>query len=307
MKNILYIVILSLLIVLLVAGGCQNKNPIQPITNTEPVVENTSPPTETSVPPIPTVTPQPLAAIVNGDGILLSDFDDEVQRYMDAAEITGALKEEVVVRATVLESMIDNVLLAQAARKDGFQLDENLVNDRYNKMIEGIGGIDNFSKWLQTNHYSEDSFMRLFKLDLGAAWMRDLILEDVPKRTEQIRARQIMVQNKSLADEIYQKLEAGSDFATIAWLYDPITGGELSWFPKNYLVLKDIEDAVFNLQPEQYTPVIKTEYGYQIVQIMERDLDRLLTQDALLAHQRIALSNWVQENKTLSDIIIEIQ
>ena len=132
------------------------------------------------------------------------------------------------------------------------------------------------------------------------------IIGEVPTRVEQIRARQILVQSKSLADEIYQRLEAGADFATIAWSYDPLTGGELSWFPRNYLVLKNVEDAVFNLQPGQYTPVIETPYGYQIVLVMERELDRPLTQDALLTHQRITLSDWIKEQKAKSDLKIEI-
>jgi peptidyl-prolyl cis-trans isomerase C len=173
-------------------------------------------------------------------------------------------------------------------------------------MVNTAGGEEQFNEWLRTNHYADESFLRLFKIEIEAAWMRDRIVGEVPKRSEQIRARQILVQSKSLADEIYQRLEAGSDFATIAWTYDPLTGGELSWFPRNYLVLKNVEEAVFNLQPGQYTPVIETPYGYQIVMVMERELDRPLTQDALLTHQRIALSNWVQDQKAKSDLIFDI-
>jgi peptidyl-prolyl cis-trans isomerase C len=203
--------------------------------------------------------------------------------------------------------MVDNVLLAQSARDNGYQIVDSLVNDRYQEMIDGIGGEGQFSDWMQKNHYSNESFMRLFKIEIEAAWMRDRILSKVPTRAEQIRARQILVQSKALADEIFQRLEAGADFATLARSYDPITGGELSWFPRNYLVLKNIEDAVFNLQPGQYTQVIETTYGYQIVQVMERELERPLTQDAILAHQRTALSDWIQEHKAQSELFFDIQ
>ena len=116
-------------------------------------------------------------------------------------------------------------------------------------------------------------FARAYHLDLEATWMRNIILAQVPARAEQIHARQILVQNKALADELYQRLQAGADFATMAWGYDPLTGGELSWFPRNYLVLKNVEDAVFALQPGEFTPIIQTAYGYQIVQVVEREAD----------------------------------
>lgn len=288
--------------VLLISGGCQNSIPETPIIGTDPVPQKTVEPTKTLIPPTETVTPQPIAASVNNEGILLEDFNSEYLRYMDAAELNDTTTNEDVAKATVLESMVDNLLLAQASRENGFQLDDTLLNQRYDEMVNTAGGEELFSEWQRTNHYSSESFLRLFKIDIEAAWMRDRIISEVPKRAEQIRARQILVQNKSLADEIYQRLEAGADFATIAWSYDPLTGGELSWFPRNYLVLKNVEDAVFNLQPGQYTPVIETTYGYQIVLVMERELDRPLIQDALLTHQRISLSDWIQEQKTNSDL-----
>ena len=306
MKKSVYIVILFIIAFSLISGGCQNSTPETASSATAPVTTEPVLPTETLVPPTATVTPQPMAATVNNEGILLEDFNGEYQRYIDASNLSDTAPDDKVAKATVLESMIDNVFLAQAARENGFELDDTLLSQRYDEVVKSAGGEELFSEWQRTNHYSNESFLRLFKIDIEAAWMRDRIIGEVPTRVEQIRARQIMVQSKSLADEIYQRLEAGADFATIAWSYDPLTGGELSWFPRNYLVLKNVEDAVFNLQPGQYTPVIETPYGYQIVLVMERELDRPLTQDALLTHQKIALSNWIQDQKAKSDLKIEI-
>ena len=125
--------------------------------------------------------------------------------------------------------------------------------------------------WKAENHYSEESFTRLYKIEIEAAFMRDSIMQAVPVTAEQIHAKQILVQSKALAEEIYTRLQSGADFATLAWIYDPITGGELSWFPRNYLVLKDVEDAVFLLNPGEYTTILPTDYGYQIVQVLERE------------------------------------
>lgn len=253
--------------------------------------------------PTPTSTPLPAAAMVNGEAILRSDFEEEYQRFLDGILMSQEEIDEETGKAVVLEDMTVTTLLAQAARKAGFELTEDFYQERLNLVINEAGGQAVFDQWLSDNHYSGQSFQRLYSLSLEANWMKEKITNDVPLEAEQVRARQIMVQSKTLADQIYQQLEAGADFATIAGIYDPISGGELGWFPQNTLVLPEVEEAVFMLEPEEYTPVLDTVYGYQIIQVMERDV-RNLTQAALLTHQNLALSNWVSENKNQSDIKI---
>jgi len=71
------------------------------------------------------------------------------------------------------------------------------------------------------------------------------------------------------------------------------------------LVLSQIEDAVFNLQPGEYSEVIESAYGYHIVQVMEHELDRQLTQDALIQKQKRAISEWLVNQKANSSVSID--
>ena len=302
-------VITGVLIVffLFFSWGCNN-NSLSTTETNEPVVETTNSPT-IQVPlitPTITQTPEPAAAIVNEDRILLSDFEEEYLRYKDAFANSENELDETVARATVLENMLDVLLLAQGARKNGFQVSDDIYQERLDNPVSQVGTEEQLNSWMSKNHYNAESFERLYKLEIEAAHMRDSILESVPKNAEQIRARQIMVQSKTMAEQIYSQLQSGADFATLAWIYDPITGGELSWFPANYLVIKEVEDAVFLLNAGEYTPVLATDYGYQIVQVIEKVEDRPLTQDALFSYQRTALSKWIQDNKQNSSISILI-
>ncbi len=302
-------VITGVLIVffLLFSWGCNN-NSLSTTETNEPVVETTNSPTiqVTLITPTITQTPEPAAAIVNEDRILLSDFEEEYLRYKDAFANSENELDETVARATVLENMLDVLLLAQGARKNGFQVSDDIYQERLDNLVSQVGTEEQLNSWMSKNHYNAESFERLYKLEIEAAHMRDSILESVPKNAEQIRARQIMVQSKTMAEQIYSQLQSGADFATLAWIYDPITGGELSWFPANYLVIKEVEDAVFLLNAGEYTPVLATDYGYQIVQVIEKVEDRPLTQDALFSYQRTALSKWIQDNKQNSSISILI-
>lgn len=307
MKKTIQIIIL-IIIPFLLLSGCDAA--LVPSPSEGQTLDPTLPQSiETEVATFETATPEPTAAppmkaIVNDEGIWLNDFEDEVLRYQTAA---GNLQKEIdenQASEIVLETMTDTILLAQGARQAGFVLDQDLYIKKYETLVSDSGGENAFQQWLLDNHYSPESFERQYKLQIEAAWMRDHLISQVPTRAEQIRARQILVSSKTLAEDIYNQLQNGADFEYYAWGYDQLAGGELGWFPRNYLVLSQIEDAVFNLQPGEYTAVIESTYGYHIVQVMERELDRNLTQDALLQLQKLALNNWLLEQKEQSSVIL---
>ena len=86
--------------------------------------------------------------------------------------------------------------------------------------------------------------------------------------------------------------------------YDPVTNGELGWFPRNYLPDGQIEEAAFALQPGQYSNVIETQAGFSILMVLAREPDHILSPDALLTLQTLALENWLMEKLQESDIIL---
>ncbi len=152
-----------------------------------------------------------------------------------------------------------------------------------------------------------NSFRRALRRSIAAAWQRDQVLAKAPTTAEQIHARQILVLNEDLANRLYAQLQAGADFATLALQVDPDSGGELGWFPKGYLLLPEIEQAAFSLQPGKYSPITKTSYGFHIVYVTERDPNRPLSADARLELQRKLLSNWLKERRAQSQVEILVK
>ncbi len=300
----LFFIIISFLVI----TGCTTTQTPLPSENLTPE-PGTSISTATNVVPeesatlVPTPS-APMKATVNDEGIRLSDFEDEVTRYVAAATKLGKEFEENQVREIVLETMIETLLLAQGARETGFILDQDSYVKKFENLVIESGGENQFQQWLLDYQYSPESFERLYKLQIEAAWMRDYLISRVSPRAEQIRARQILVSSKSLADDIYNQLQNGADFTYYAWGYDQLAGGELGWFPRDYLVLPQIEEVVFNLQPGEYSHVIESTYGYHIVEVMEREFDRELTQDALLKKQRLTLMAWLVDQKANSSVIL---
>jgi peptidyl-prolyl cis-trans isomerase C len=257
-------------------------------------------PTGTPVPPTP--TPPPLAATVNGEWITKRDFQAEVDRYLSAQESLGLEVGEDEAAAIVLEDMIDQLLLAQAARAEGFQISESDLQSRIDALAAQMGGMDALANWESQHGYTDESFRFTLQISVEAAWMRDKIIADVPATMEQVHARQILLYNEETARNVAGQLDAGVSFSELAVLYDPNTGGELGWFPRGYLFEQGLEDTAFSLEPGQYSEVISTEVGYHIIQVLERDAEHQLSPDAYLVLQTKALQDWLQGQRSAATI-----
>lgn len=293
-----------ILMSLLVSCGL---NQVEP-TTTLPSLTATSPPsaTLTATPFQPSPTPLPLAARVNGEGITQAELEMEVARFQASLESDGT-ESPGDVREFVLQDLITNVLLAQAAEQNGFTTERSLVDERYAQLVANAGGEQAMTAWLAANGYEQDSFREALSRAIASAWMRDQIIASVPTEVEQVHARQILLQNSVDAQEALAQLQAGRDFATLAATYDPLTNGDLGWFPRGYLTQPELEQAAFNLEPGQHSEIIETDLGYHIIEVIERDPAHPLDPEARLVLQEQALNQWVEDRREQSDIEILIQ
>jgi peptidyl-prolyl cis-trans isomerase C len=257
----------------------------------------------TSTPEPPTATPPPSVATINGEYITISEYQAELARYKAAQTGLGITVSDEEANKFVLEDMIAQVLLAQAAREAGFELTEADIQSRIDVLIGELGSPDMLSQWQSTRGYDDASFRLALKRSAEAAWMRDKIIADVPRVVEQIHVRQILTYNEADATYAFAQLQNGTDFDELAALYDPITLGELGWVPRGYLLDKNADDAVFALQAGTYSPVIATEAGFHIFKALERE-DHPLAPDALLTVQEHALQDWIAEQRAGSDIVL---
>ena len=288
-------------------AACNKSSPVS--TNTPTVVETSGTqvvsPEPSSTPIPPTSTPVPLAAVVNGEGITLSEYQAEVARYQAATTITGTLL-ATDTNTIVLGELIDQTLLAQAAVKNGYSVDDTMLQSRINALEDQIGGTQALIDWETAHGYQGEEFAMVLRRSIEAAWMRDQIIAAVPEKAEEVHVLQILVPTSTEADQIYAHLQSGDDFLTIAASYDPLTRGDLGWFPRGYLSDTKIEGAAFALQVGKYSPVIQTEVGYHILYLLERDPERTLQPQARRALQAHALQDWLSAQRKQSEIQIMV-
>jgi len=266
--------------------------------------EIVSTPTASSTPEPPTATPEPLALTVNGEGITVVDFDAEVARYTAAQTALGNTVDSPTATSAVIEDVVAQMLLAQAARANGFALDENVLQARINALAVQVGGAEALSAWQTSQGYSEQAFRSALKRAAESAWMRDKIISAVASTAEQVHIQQILLYNRDTAQSFLTQLNGGADFNALAFDADPLTRGDLGWVPRGYLLDVKIEDAAFGLAVGEHSEVITTDVGFHILRILARDPSRPLSPDATLALQELALKKWIEEQRLLATIVL---
>ena len=127
----------------------------------------------------------------------------------------------------------------------------------------------------------------LITVDLLREKLLKQIGDQMPTSGERVRARHILitvpqdatpeVEQLALAKtiSITQRLNSGEDFATLAQQFSDDTGsgaqgGDLGFFGRGQMV-KEFEDAAFSLPIGQISEPVKSQFGYHIIRVEEKD------------------------------------
>jgi peptidyl-prolyl cis-trans isomerase D len=98
---------------------------------------------------------------------------------------------------------------------------------------------------------------------------------------EQVRASHILLKTegkddaavKKQAEDLLAKIKGGADFAELATKFSEDgsakKGGDLDFFPKGQMV-PEFEKVAFSLQPGQISDLVKTQFGYHIIKVVEK-------------------------------------
>ena len=263
-----------------------------------------------------TTTGDPVAATVEGQPIYLLDYQKQVAQWQLAfvtqnTDLSDEEKQEMLDegRSQVLDVMIEQVLIEQAAAREGVTLSDTEVESAIARDIQDNGGQAQFDNWLQQNNWTFDEYKSMQRSMMISSLMFERVTQNVPTQAEQVHARHILVATEDEARALLSQLQGGADFAELARQnsLDPSTkesGGDLGFFPRDTLVVPEVEEAAFALPVGQISDVIKSPLGYHILEVLERVQDKALTEESWQALKEATFRRWVKELWEAADVQI---
>ncbi|MFH1086320.1 MAG: peptidylprolyl isomerase [Chloroflexota bacterium] len=165
-------------------------------------------------------------------------------------------------------------------------------------------------EWLQvvgqSTGLSEQRFRQLIENSLCREKVTEALKAEAPATAEQVHARHILVETREEADAALARLKAGEAFDALAAELSTDTGskesgGDLGWFARGQMVAP-FDEAAFALEAGKVSEVVETDFGFHIIQVLERDANRALEGEALAAAQDEYVSNWFTELRASPDV-----
>jgi foldase protein PrsA len=319
-------ILLALAAVVLISCGQATPTAIPTDTPTTVIEEPTATPSPvavaspTAVPsPAPTISVIPsitvtVVAKVNDVELSRGDFEQAVTR--DAKLIaqqygidwSDPQAESLLpeLQQNVLDRLISQELLRQLAETEGFTPTEDEVRTEVEATKSRIleqGPFAGFDEFLESSGLTEADIETLIRD--GMIYEEMLDAHGGPKEMEQVHARHILVETEEEGDVVLAKLEEGEDFVDLAAEYSTDTGskedgGDLGWFPRGMMVA-EFEESAFGLEIGETSELVKSEFGYHVIEVLEREV-RELEPQFLQAFQQKAFDEWFAEQRELAEI-----
>ncbi|OQA26234.1 MAG: Foldase protein PrsA 1 precursor [Verrucomicrobia bacterium ADurb.Bin345] len=262
------------------------------------------------------VPPETVLVVVNGTSITRGEVDAELGRMMQMAsrrvppDRLELLRDRFQHQA--VESLILKNVLTEAVGANGVVVTDEDVAEAMTKFRENLPPGMTLEQILEMNNWSQEEFDRNLRMDLSINKLLEQNVEEVKEPTDEelgkfyeenaerfdvpetVSARHILVAvettdtqeqrdaKKAKAEELREKLVAGSDFAEVAAessdCPSKTRGGDLGTFGRGQMV-QPFEEAAFTQKIDEIGPVVETQFGYHIIQVQKHEDPRRLALD----------------------------
>ena len=257
-----------------------------------------------------------IVAVVGSNPILKSDIETQaIQQQAQGVTTQGDAKCEI------LEQLLEQKLLLAEAELDTLIIvTDNQINQqmdrRLNYFIENIGSEKEVEKYFNKPiNQLKAEMSETIKESLKTEQMQNKIIskvtatpsevrqffrqlpaKEIPEIGSQLEYSQITVlpaisekedlEVKAKLRDFKKRVENGDNFATLAIMYseDPGSarnGGEMDYVGRAMLDQAFATEA-FNLKPNQISKVVKSEFGYHIIQLIDRKGEKIKCRHILL-------------------------
>lgn len=278
-----------------------------------------------------------VVAVVGESIILKSEVENQYAQYL--AQGNSA---DNSIKCYFLQQLLTQKLLSQQAVIDSIEVTEDEIEDNINNrlryMSNRAGGQEQLEQFLNRSLLQYKEEMRpdireqliankmqgkiTSKVDVTPfevkRFFNSIPVDSLPNFNTEVEVGEIVFNPKLSAKEkkpIYDRLDgirneiiAGKDFGTMARLYseDPgsaAEGGEYPFSDRNTWV-KEFTKTAFKLKPGELSNIFETEFGYHILQVLERRGEQVKVRHILRTFKPTAES--LARSKSVADSVHQL-
>jgi peptidyl-prolyl cis-trans isomerase C len=202
-----------------------------------------------------------------------------LSREVVAKKVTATEKEIAAILEEMKSQLPAGVTMDELMKKNQIDIakmrDEIGMNIKINKLIEQtLRGKVKITDKETADFYvnNKDKFMKP-----ETVHARHILVTRVPEDTEKN-----LTDKRAKAEDLRKKLLEGADFADLAAKNSDCpskqAGGDLGTFARGQMV-KPFEDAAFSQETNAIGPVVETDFGFHIIQVLEHQPSQVVKLD----------------------------
>ncbi len=211
-----------------------------------------------------------------------------------------------VIKEQVLNNMVNDEVVYQAAQKEKITVEDKDVDDQLKQFKTQLETNEEFKTFLKENNIDDQFLKNQLKKDMliskykenyiGSLEINDEKLKEYydtnqkDYKKEEVKASHILFKTvdddmkpvsdedkkiaKKKADDILVRAKNGEDFASLSKEYSEDTvsgnnGGDLGYFGKGVMV-PEFEKVAFELQTGEISGLVESQFGYHIIKVIDK-------------------------------------
>jgi len=241
------------------------------------------------------------AAVLAQQNMTIQDFEAAVARQVLVERLRSIALQGVIVSPQEIEqayrernekARIEYVMVSPDKFRPQVQVTPEQIREQYNRAKANYRIPEKRSlRMVVIDQTKLEASISIPEADLERVYKAD---QERFRTPERVHARHILFSTaekpkeedakiKATAESVLKQLRSGADFAKLAKQYsdDPGSkekGGDLGWVVRSQTV-PEFEKAAFSLNPKQISDLVKTQYGYHIIEVLEKEPAHLRSLD----------------------------
>jgi foldase protein PrsA len=277
-----------------------------------------------------------IAATVNGETIYADDLNKEIEavakQYGINLEGADGAKQRAEISKILLDQLIDQRLIMQEARRQNVVATDAQITAQIGEIKKNFPTEAEFEAALSQRGLTMAALRDRLRTTITVQNLVTKLPVPAPSdaaiekyfrdnrkefdQPDQIRVRHILVDSEPKARLVLVRLERGEKFEDLAaqMSSDPGSkdaGGDLGFVSRGSLV-PEFEKVAFALKPGQRSGIVKTQYGFHIIQVLEvkpgkaatltPDVREQIRNKLLGAEREKAFGEWLKKVKAQATI-----
>lgn len=224
---------------------------------------------------------------------------------------------------SVVQALVDNELIRQAAPRYNIVVTEEEVDREIRRRIVGEPGPDGtpspeeerafreaYRQYLSLIQMSDAEYRRIVRYDLYREKMLEVLGQEVPTVAPQVHLYLIAVPDSETAREVQDRFRRGIPFDELAREFstDPSRedGGDIGWFPQGVLP-EEVDSRVFRLEVNEISePIPRPDGTFALYYLAERADARPVEEEHREVLKARALEQWLQEERSRQEVEVRL-